>query len=125
MGVKVGQWKRAWWVFVDRKRQRKAKRLDPELYPSVLLLARTGLRLGEALALQVGDIDLEARHIQVQRTWGSRCNRERRPKWLKSKSPSTVMWGEVLAIKRWSIYRKKASSSRKRMSPIIPKPCKN
>jgi integrase len=50
----------------------EVKRLDPGLYPVVFLLARTGLRLGEALALQVGDLDLDARHIHVQRTWGSR-----------------------------------------------------
>lgn len=27
MGVKVRQWKGAWWVFVDHQRQRKAKRV--------------------------------------------------------------------------------------------------
>ena len=27
VGVKVRQWKGAWWVFVDHKRQRKAKRI--------------------------------------------------------------------------------------------------
>jgi integrase len=51
----------------------EAKNLDPGLYPIVLLTARTGLRIGEALALKVGDIDLDARHIQVKRTWGSRA----------------------------------------------------
>jgi integrase len=51
----------------------EAKRLDPGLYPIVLLMARTGLRIREALALQVGDIDLDARHIEVRRTWGSRA----------------------------------------------------
>ena len=51
----------------------EAKRLDPSLYPIVLLMARTGLRIGEALALKVGDIDLDARHIEVRRTWGSRA----------------------------------------------------
>lgn len=46
--------------------------MTPSLYPMVLLLARTGLRLGEALALHVQDIDLSARTIRVSRTWGSR-----------------------------------------------------
>jgi len=38
-------------------------------YPFVLLLARTGLRIGEAVALQWGDIDFEGRFINVQRNW--------------------------------------------------------
>jgi integrase len=46
----------------------EAKRLDPALYPSVLLLARTGMRIGEALALQAGDIDLDGRCIHIKRT---------------------------------------------------------
>jgi integrase len=58
----------------------EAKRLDPALYPIVLLLARTGMRIGEALALQAGDIDLDGRCIHIKRTWGSRAkqNREHR-----------------------------------------------
>jgi integrase len=58
----------------------EAKRLDPALYPSVLLLARTGMRIGEALALQAGDIDLDGRRIHIKRTWGSpaKQNREHR-----------------------------------------------
>ncbi|UCH00099.1 MAG: site-specific integrase, partial [Deltaproteobacteria bacterium] len=38
-----------------------------EHYPLFLLLARTGLRIGEALALQWGDIDFNGRFIHVQR----------------------------------------------------------
>jgi integrase len=44
----------------------------PEAYPVVLLLARTGMRIGEALGLQVQDIDFGRREIVVKRTWGSR-----------------------------------------------------
>ncbi len=44
----------------------------PEADPLVLLLARTGLRVGEALTLQVSDIDLARREVSVRRTWGSR-----------------------------------------------------
>lgn len=40
----------------------------PEHYPLVLLLARTGMRLGEALALQWGDIDFKGRFIDVRRS---------------------------------------------------------
>lgn len=40
----------------------------PTSYPFVSLLARTGLRLGEAVGLQWGDIDFNGRFIEVQRT---------------------------------------------------------
>lgn len=39
----------------------------PEHYPLVLTLARTGIRFGEALALQWGDIDFNSRFIAIQR----------------------------------------------------------
>lgn len=35
----------------------------------IRLLAFAGLRIGEALSLQVGDVDLAARRIHVERTW--------------------------------------------------------
>lgn len=38
-------------------------------YPFLLLLARTGLRLGEAIALQWGDIDWHRGFIEVQRAY--------------------------------------------------------
>jgi integrase len=37
---------------------------DRRLYPLLLLLARAGLRLGEALALQWADLDFAAREIR-------------------------------------------------------------
>jgi Phage integrase family len=55
----------------------EAKRQDPPLYPIVLLLARTGMRIGEALALQARDIDLDGRCIHIKRTWGSRTKANR------------------------------------------------
>jgi integrase len=39
----------------------------PRLYPLFLTLARTGLRIGEALALQWSDLDFKGREIRVQR----------------------------------------------------------
>ena len=39
----------------------------PRHYPLFLLLARTGMRIGEALALKWGDIDWKGRFIKVQR----------------------------------------------------------
>jgi integrase len=44
----------------------------PHLYPTTLILARTGMRLGEALALQVGGIDFAQHRIWVRRIWGIR-----------------------------------------------------
>lgn len=35
----------------------------------ILFLAFTGVRIGEATALRVGDVDLEARRVRVARTW--------------------------------------------------------
>ena len=40
----------------------------PEHYLLFLLMSRTGLRLGEALALQWGDLDLDRRELRVERT---------------------------------------------------------
>ncbi len=40
----------------------------PRYYPFVLLLARTGMRLGEALALQWDDIDWHGRFAEVRRS---------------------------------------------------------
>lgn len=39
----------------------------PRYYPFVLTLARTGMRLGEALALEWGDIDFHGRFINIRR----------------------------------------------------------
>jgi integrase len=44
----------------------------PKAHPLVLTLARTGLRIGEALTLQPHDLDFERRELGVRRTWGSR-----------------------------------------------------
>jgi integrase len=41
----------------------------PDHYPQALTLARTGMRLGEALALQWDDVDFEGRSITIQRTF--------------------------------------------------------
>lgn len=48
---------------------RSCRQHFPQWYPFVLLLARTGLRVGEAVALQWGDLDLHSRFIEVQRNW--------------------------------------------------------
>jgi integrase len=42
----------------------------PGFYPFVSLLARRGLRLGEAIALQWEDLDFHGRFIEVRHTFG-------------------------------------------------------
>jgi integrase len=49
---------------------RTAQQGWPEGYPLLLVMARTGLRLGEALALRVEDLDFERRDLWVRRSWG-------------------------------------------------------
>jgi integrase len=40
---------------------------QPRLWPLFFVMSRTGLRLGEALALQWGDLDLVARTVRIER----------------------------------------------------------
>lgn len=49
-----------------------AKSVDPRLYPLFFTMARTGLRPGEAVALQWEDIDFEERQIHVVRSVAGR-----------------------------------------------------
>ena len=48
----------------------EAERHAPRWYPLLLLLARTGLRIGEALAVQWDDVDLAGRTVRVARALG-------------------------------------------------------
>jgi integrase len=48
-----------------------AAETDARHYPLFLLLARTGLRPGEAYALQWPDLNLRAREIRVERSWSA------------------------------------------------------
>ena len=50
-----------------------AEQQMPESYPLILMLARTGLRIGEALALKREDLDFQAGTLWVRRTWGRRA----------------------------------------------------
>lgn len=45
-----------------------AERLCPREYPILLVMATTGLRVGEALGLQVGDLDVPSEQIHIRRT---------------------------------------------------------
>lgn len=41
----------------------------PQWYPLLLTFSRSGLRVGEALALQWGDVDFAARFLRIRRQW--------------------------------------------------------
>ncbi len=45
-----------------------AKEREPRFHPILLTLASTGIRLGEALGLQVGDVDLERGKLSIRRS---------------------------------------------------------
>ncbi len=47
---------------------RTARRIQPKLYALYALAATTGTRLGELLALQRGDVDLEAGTLRISRS---------------------------------------------------------
>ena len=49
-----------------------AEAKNPRLYPLFLLMARTGLRLGETLALRWEDLDLDAKELRVERALGTK-----------------------------------------------------
>lgn len=55
------------------------------LYPALLTLASTGIRLGEGLGLQVGDVDLERNRLSIRRSV-----RKRHVGSPKSRKPRTV-----------------------------------
>jgi integrase len=57
-----------------------ARTKRPAWYPFVLLLVRTGLRLGEALALRLADYNATARTLKIERAWDARHCVEGPPK---------------------------------------------
>jgi integrase len=72
----------------------KAQQFRPRYYEFLLLLARTGLRFGEARALQWSDLDLDNGRLHVKRNWPA-SGKLALPKTKKSKrtvdlSPQTV-----------------------------------
>jgi integrase len=65
-------------------------------YPLVLLLARAGVRLGEALMLRLGDYNATARTLRVERAWNAKHNREEEPKHGARLVDVSRQLGEVL-----------------------------
>jgi len=69
---------------LDREQTRRlleeCRTTEPAWYPLVLLLVRTGLRLGEALMLRLEDYNPTARTMRVERAWNAKHHREELPK---------------------------------------------
>ena len=59
---------------------------QPHYYPFALMLFRTGMREGEVVALQPGDLDLRSRHVLTQRNLASGLFMEESPKNGKARS---------------------------------------
>lgn len=53
---------------------------EPSWFPVVLLLARTGMRLGEALMLRLGDYNAAGGVLRVERAWNAKHGRAELPK---------------------------------------------
>lgn len=96
-----------WWDLLDAT--------PPHWQPFVSMLAGTGMRWGEAVALNVGDVDLDARTVRITKAekWDVSNRRERvigPPKTPKSRRvitlpPETVEAIEDLASRRKSTER--------------------
>jgi integrase len=77
-------------VFLQAVQERYA-----DYYPFFLFLLRTGCRLGEAIALQPGDVDFRGRFIQIRRNFTN--GRLTTPKNGKSRRIDLSTWlAEVL-----------------------------
>src|SRR5581483_10750972 len=92
-----------------------ARSHDPELYPLFLLLARTGMRPGEALALQWPDIDFSNRRILIERALadgelGS----------TKTDSIRTVDMSHELALALSTLYRAREAQALRSGSGEVP-----
>ena len=61
-----------------------AEEMSPQYYPFFLLLARTGMRVGEALGLQWDDINFSLNCIEIRRAWVD--NKETTPKSGKTRA---------------------------------------
>lgn len=65
-------------AFLEAMRGPQARPADQRYHPFFLTLARTGLRIGEAFALEPGDIDFTAGTIRVERALRTAVWRRRR-----------------------------------------------
>jgi len=107
-GEKDGQEVRPEQVYNPDELRRLLTSAKPGLYRAILMtVALTGIRHGEALALQWGDIDFNAEKILVRRTWPD-LYRNDEPVFYIPKTKSAVREVPipsqlVTALKRWKL----------------------
>jgi integrase len=83
--------------------------LFPQSYPFFLTLARTGMRLGEGLALKTGDIDFASQFIEIKRAFVE--NRLTTPK--SGKSRRVDMSPQLAATLKNLIHQNKVTAMKK------------
>jgi integrase len=99
-------------VFLETCREHR-----PDYAPLVLLLVRTGLRIGEACALQWGDLDFLNRFIEVRRTY-SNGRIEETPK--SSKSRRVDMSQQLTEALKALLVERKKETLRKGWGEVPP-----
>ncbi len=96
-------------VYTSNEIKRLIEAADPGLYQTLIMtVALTGVRHGEALALQWGDIDLKSSKILIRRNWPDIYNGEGEPVFYIPKSKSAtreipIPVELVSALKRWKL----------------------
>ena len=79
---------------------------DSWYFPFFLLLARTGLRMGEAVALEISDVDFERGIIQVNKTYDFRHKTTDTPK--TGKGREVDMSAQLATVLREMIAKRRA-----------------
>ena len=107
-GEKDGQEVRPEQVYTPDELNRLIEAATPGLYQTIIMtIALTGIRHGEALGLQWGDIDLEVGKITIRRTWPN-IYRDNEPVFYIPKSKNAVreipIPPELIsALKKWKL----------------------
>jgi integrase len=90
---------------------------QPHYYPFALMLFRTGMREGEVVALQPGDLDLRSRHVLTQRNLASGLFLEESPK--NGKAPSVDLAVDLVPVLKDLLAMREAEAAL-RGQPVSP-----
>ncbi len=96
---------------------------EPGLYQTAIMsIALTGVRSGEAMALQWGDIDFQERRLTIRRTWPDMYDKNGEPIFYLPKTKNAlreipIPEELVAALKRW-----KLQSPVSKWDLVFPKP---
>ena len=100
-----------------------AQSVSRDLPDLILFLAATGLRIGEALAAQWNDVDLEARTVEVRGT----VLRARQSGLMIKPSPKSAAGQRILELPSWAVTmlerrRSSRETTARRPSQVFPAP---